>query len=119
MRILLAGLVAGLLLSLSLSAKAGVTKTSLKCTASYGEQMETSSVVVTNPSMTSADFKIGGVTFTASAVYELVNVYAKVGGVTIGNSGKKNASLDVFQDNREPVSLSCALVVKTREYCDE
>lgn len=119
MRILLAGLVAGLLLSLSLSAKAGETTTTLNCTFGVGEEQIRQSVVVTKPSMTSMDFEALGVRFTASAVYEVVNVYAKVGGVTVGNSGRKEASLDVFNNNESPVSLSCVLVVKTREYCDE
>ncbi len=114
MRYLIGGLIAGLLLSLSLSAQSAVPARYLKCVLFVGENMDIRMATVTNPAMTSIEFeKTGDVTFTASAVYDLVNVYGKVNGVTVGNSAKNAASLDVFSERREPVSLSCELVDQT------
>ena len=115
MKILLAGLIAGLLLSLSLSAKAD--STTMKCTFAEGEDLQTRTLEVTNPAMTSMDFSTGAVSFTATAIYDSVNVYAKINGVTVGNTGKKLASLDVFDSSREPVSLWCTLIVHVDSYC--
>lgn len=114
MRYLIGGLVAGLLLSLSLSAQSAVPAKYLKCVLFVGENMDIRMETVTNPAMTSMEYEsIRGITFTTSAVYDLVNVYAKVNGTTVGNSGKNSASLDVFGSEDGPVSMSCELVDQT------
>ena len=118
MKFLLAGLIAGLLLSLSLSAQAA-DSTKLKCTLANGEQIETRTVEVTDPAMTSMDFEARGVTFTASAIYNMVNVYAKIGGTSVGNSGRDSASLDVFPEGRESLGFSCELIVHVDHWCSE
>lgn len=113
MKILIGSLIAGLLLSLSLSAKAAPEKL-LKCTQFVGENMEIRLENVTNPAMTEIKFeKVRGITFTATAIYDLVNVYAKIDLVTIGNSGKNSASLDIFVTNDEPLTVSCELTNQT------
>lgn len=117
MKILIGSLIAGLLLSLSLSAKADTT--TLKCTLADGENLETRSVEVSNPAMTSIEMEAGGVTFTASAIYDVINVYAKMGEVTIGNSGRENASLDIFRTRGEALGFSCKLIVQTDHWCNE
>jgi hypothetical protein len=114
MKILIIGLVAGLVLSLSLSVNAGADEKYLKCTVFVGENMEIKLESVSNPAMTSIEIgKVHGVTYTASAVYDLVNVYAKINGVTVGNSGKNSASLDIFGNEDGPVTVSCELTNQT------
>ncbi len=112
MKILIASLIAGLLLSLSLSAQAAPQKM-LKCTLYVGENMEIRLENVSNPAMTEIKLEARGVSYTATAVFDLVNVYANVNGTTVGNSGKNSASLDVFGYNDGPVSVSCELTDQT------
>lgn len=107
MKILITALIAGLLLSLSISAQAGSTK--MECTFGVGENLQTKSIYVSNPEMTSMDFSSGGIVFTATAIYDSMNVYAKFNNVTFGNSGENRASIDVYTSNGEPVSLKCYL----------
>ena len=113
MKILIGSLVAGLLLSLSLSTKANSQKF-LKCTLFVGENMEIRLADVVKPSMTEIKFEnVRGITFTATAIHDLVNVYAKIDQVTISNSGKNSASLDIFGYNDGPVTVSCELTEQT------
>lgn len=88
-----------------------VFATDFSCVLTVGEDRDVRRVTVTNDSMTEVNFgKRGEISIVASAVYDLVNVYMKVNGMTFGNSGHRDASLDVFQDRKEPVSVSCRLI---------
>lgn len=82
----------------------------LRCTLTEGENQTRKNIEITNDSMTEANFgKRGSVTVTGTAVYDLVNVYFKMNGTTFGASGRNSATIDMFPEGKEPVSLSCRI----------